>query len=135
MAPYIQPREPYWLRHYVRDQKLSRLEADRLLLWADGYRVRLQTEESEHVFYEATAGDTREAILGFGRLMRECHREAHIANQKTFCGWCKCRLIQEVSQEVQSRVMDYLPDHITNREDHHLLQQILDNYGWSRVVK
>jgi hypothetical protein len=132
--PTIKPNEPYWLRHYVRDQRLTRAEADRLLLWTEGYRVKIQSDEASQVFYQAQAGDTKEAILGFGRLMRECQREAHLANQKTFYGFVKCRLIQEVSQELQSRVMFYLPEHIATREDHHLMQQILDRYGWSKKV-
>lgn len=117
------------------NKKLTRTEADRLQFWADMYRVRIQTEESEQVFYQAQAGEAFEAILGFGRLMRECQREARLANDQSAYGRAKRKLINEVSVCLQDSAMSYLPLHITTTEEHHLLQQILDNYGWVKKAK
>lgn len=97
--------------------------------------MRVQTEENEQVFYKVQSGEVLEAILGFGRLMRDCHREAYLANDKTLYGYARRRVINEVSQVTQNSAMNYLPLHITTAEEHHLLQQILDTYGWSKKAK
>lgn len=135
-VPYIGEPEPQWLSHYVDTKRLTRLEADDLLVWVANYRLQIEYCEAQEVRYQAEAGEVLEAIVAFGRLMRRCFRDAGQAERMEYRGWhlghAKAVFVRQVSREVQSRVMGYLPLHIATAEEHNLLRQVLDRYGWHK---
>lgn len=134
MTPYIEHPKPYWLRHLVRDHRLSSAEGESLAEWSHQFATLLEGLETEKVYYLAASGDVEQAINEFGRLLRSCHRNAK-AQDKNLVGWCKSRIIYEASQQMQRRVLEYLPEMLDDSDSVSLLREVVNQYGWSKRIK
>lgn len=136
---YITAQIPPWLEAAISRRLITRKQATELCDWAYSERSNYLGIADTHIYYPAVAGDTTEAILAFGRILKDITTRAE-AHGTTEWGepqsiiWRKTlgkTLLLDIRADVISSVCEYLPSLIEvseQPEDCALFRQVLDTY-------
>jgi hypothetical protein len=100
MPPYLQTHPLPWIAPYVRRGYLTVDDAERLQHFAEVFGCRLDTVETEVIYYPAISGDLDVALQGFTWLTRSCARLANRLDDGTLAGRCRARIVVEAARSV-----------------------------------
>jgi hypothetical protein len=134
MPTYLQTHPVPWLAPYVQRGYLTVDDAERLQHFAEVFGCRLDTVETEVVYYQAISGDLDLAIQGFTWLTRSCACLANRLEDGTSAGRCRARIVAQAAKSVNRRVMMYLPAMLDKPADRALLESVIEERGWQTRV-
>lgn len=137
-VPTIRPDRPSWIDDYTKKGWLTRQQAERLVVWSQDFNLWLQTKETELVYYKAREDECRVAIKNLGYLLHYCTLKAQKVNKTDpaypYLGWCHCRAVTDASKAMQSRVLTYLPEMLSDPDEIVLLREVVKEHGWTQEV-